>query len=243
MASWLIYLLVFLICFTGSAIQAVVGFGFLILVMALMPIFLPVGQVLVVGQFVGVFVSLWLIVGKFGKIDIKYIIFPAAFATAGSLVGLLFLTDISTEAYMKALGIVLIVLALWMWKLSSRFRIRATPVSGGACGLVSGVMGAIFGISVPPLVLYYSSDMSDKDRYMVSLQITLVIQSASCLLCRVGLGMWPKGIWMLIPFALAGSILGKYPGKWLYNRLDVEKLKKVIYVFIALMGVYTFLSN
>lgn len=243
MSTLLIIFLVFLISLLGSVIQSVVGFGYIILSMAIMPMFLPVGQCLVVAQCGGALMSLWILWGKFKEINFRFIAFPALFAAAGSLGGLLFLGSISAEAYMKALGVMLVVLALWMWRFSARFRIRPTNLNGALCGAACGLMGAIFGISVPPLVLYYSSNMRDKDSYMVPLQTTLEIQTAVCLAGRAAFHMWPAGIGYLLPPVILGLFLGKFPGKWIYGRLNTDVLKNVIYCFIAVLGAYTFFTN
>lgn len=243
MSAAAIFTILFVVSFAGSVMQAVVGFGYIILFMAIMPMFLPIGQCLVLAQLGGVLMSTWLLWGSFGKIDLRYILFPAVFASVGSLLGLLFLGSLSTDAYMKALGVLLVALALWMWLFSSRFKIRRSSLSGAVCGGAAGVLGALFSISVPPLVLYYSSNMEDKEGYMIALQATLEIQTAVCLIGRASFGMWPEGIWHLLPPLVLGLILGKFPGKHIYGRLDIEKLKKVIYLFVALLGLYTFVAN
>lgn len=233
---------VFLIAFAGSAIQAAVGFGFVILCMALFPMFLPIDQCLVTAQVGGALASLWLLFGSFRKIDLRYVAFPACFGAAGSLAGLVFLGSISTGAYMRALGVILVALAIWMWKFSGRVKIKPSPLSGSVCGIAAGILGSVFGVSVPPLVLYYSSNMDNKDDYMVPLQATLAIQTCACLIGRAALGMWPASGWQLLPAAAAGLVLGKYPGRWIYRKLNTEKFKLVIYIFVAVLGIYTFLS-
>ena len=182
-------LLVFLISFFANAVQSAVGFGFMIICMALFPMFLPIGQCLVVAQFGAVLSGLWLLWGKFRQINGRYVAFPVIFASAGSLLGLLFLQGVSSDAYMKALGVLLVLLALWMWKFSAKVHIKASPVTGSVCGVIAGVLGAFFGVSVPPLVLYYSANMDSKDSYMVPLQTTLMTQTAVCLAGRAGMGM------------------------------------------------------
>lgn len=236
--------LVFLISFAGSTIQNVAGFGFVILCMALFPLLLPIGQCLVAAQFGGALLSLLMLRGKLGGLDLRYVAGPVIFASLSSLLGLLFLRGVDSGAYMVALGVLLIALALWMWKFSARFSITASPLSGGICGALGGLMGAVFGVSVPPLVLYYSANMGEsKDGYMAPLQLTLCVQTSVCLLGRAAFRMWPQDVWYLLPPVAVGLLLGKYPGGWIYKRLDVKKFKLVIYLFIALLGVYTAASN
>ena len=244
MSDWLCVLLVFVITFAGSFIQNIAGFGFVIMCMAFFPMFLPIGQSLVCAQTGGALLSLVMLIGRFHELKLSYVASPVICASAASLIGLLFLGGISAEAYMVALGVLLVLLALWMWKFSAKCRIKPSPLSGGICGALGGLMGSVFGVSVPPIVLYYTSNMGeDKDGYMAPLQLTLFVQTAACLAGRAALDMWPAGMWRLIAAAAAGLLLGKIPGSRVYGRLDVKKLKNVIYAFVALLGLYTIFSN
>ncbi len=237
------YILVFAIAFMGSAVQTVVGFGFVIFLMALTPLFLPIGTCLVAAQLSGVFMSGLLVYDKLPLLEPKKFLCPAITASAASLLGLLFLTGIDNSLYMKLLGTVLVLLALWMMKFSSLVRIKAGHLSGGIVGTIGGLMGSLFGVSAPPLVLYFNATTDSKDGYVANLQLTLFIQTAVCIIGRMVFGMWPAGaFWYCIP-ALLGAYLGKIPGKWLYNKLDLKTFKVLVYVFMGLLGVYIFLSN
>ena len=155
-----------------------------------------------------------------------------------TIVGLLFLQAITDGAYLRILGVVLILLALWMWKLSARFHIRATPLSAALCGGFAGLLSALFSVSAPTFVLYYSANMEEKDDYMVPLQATIGLQSIACIIGRAALGQWPSGSWGLVVAAVVGGFLGKIPGSMIYRRMDVARLKYVIYLLIGVLGVY-----
>ena len=237
------YILVFIIAFFGSAVQTVVGFGFIIFLMALMPLFMPIGTCLVVSQLAAVFMSGVLVLDKIRHLDAKKMLWPSLSASVTGIVGLMFLNGIDNAVYMKLLGIILLILALWMLKFSSLVKIRATPLSGSLVGGIGGLMGALFGVSAPPIVLYFNSISESKDDYVANLQMTLVIQTGVCILGRICLDMWPSGSgWLCIP-AIAGAFLGKFPGKWLYDKLDLKSFKILVYAFMGLLGIYIFLSN
>lgn len=237
------YILVFAIAFCGSAIQTVVGFGFIIFLMALTPLFLPIGICLVAAQLSGVFMSAMLVVGKTASLEPKKLLWPAITASAASLLGLVFLSGIDNALYMKLLGAVLVLLALWMMKFSSLVRINPGALSGSTVGILGGLMGSLFGVSAPPLVLYYTATCDSKDSYVANLQLTLFIQTAICIIGRILFDMWPDGaFWYCIP-ALLGSYLGKFPGKWLYDKLDLKTFKMLVFIFMGILGIYIFLSN
>ena len=237
------YVLVFAISFFGSAVQTVVGFGFIIFLMALMPLFMPIGTCLVVSQLSAVFMSAVLAWDKLRHIRVKKMIWPAVSASVTGIIGLLCLTGIDNAVYMKLLGIILVVLALWMLKFSSLVNIKATPLSGSLVGGIGGLMGALFGVSAPPIVLYFNSISYSKDDYIANLQTTLFIQTGVCIIGRLCLDMWPSGsLWLCIP-AIAGAFLGKFPGKLLYDKLELKTFRLLVYVFMGILGVYIFLSN
>lgn len=236
-------LLVFLISFAAAATQTVVGFGYVIISMALLPLFLPVGSCLVLAQVAGAFMSLLIIWGHFPDVDWKKVSFPSIFASVSSILGLMFLGSLNNALYMKLLGVILVGLALWMLKFSEHVKLRSTPVTGALCGTIAGLMGSLFGVSVPPLVLYYSSGIRDKNSYVMNLQFTLMVQTTVCIIGRACMGMWVEGSAVLCLPALAGALLGKLPGKWLYNKLDLKTFKLLVYIFMAVIGVYIFLSN
>lgn len=236
-------LIVFAVAFIGSAVQTVVGFGFVILLMAILPLFLPIASCLVVSQLSGVFMSAVLIWGRVSLLDWKKVVFPALFASLGGIAGLLFLGALDNALYMRLLGAILVLLALWMMKFSSLVKLKPSPLSGSIAGGAGGLMGALFGVSAPPLVLYFSTGAEDKDSYVVNLQSTLLIQTGVCLIGRIALGMWPEGAWYLCIPALAGAFLGKFPGKLLYDKLDLKTFKLLVYLFMGILGVYIIVSN
>lgn len=238
MTDLMTVLLVFIITLVASFAQAIGGFGYVIISMALLPLFLPVHQCLVISQVSGVLMSVWMLWGKFRKLDLRYIALPTVAASVSAVAGLWFLKAITDSVYLRLLGVVLILLALWMWKLSARFRIRATPLSAVLCGGFSGLLCSLFSVATPSLILYYSANMEEKDDYMVPLQATIGIQGLICILGRMGLGQWPEGSWGLVAVATLGGFLGKIPGSMIYDRMNVDLLKKVIYLFVGALGLY-----
>lgn len=237
------YILIFLVSLLAGSVHALSGFGYIIIAMALFPMFLPAGSFLILAQLGGLFMSFVLIWNRMREINWKKIFFPSLFSSVGGIVGLMFFKNLSTGLYMRILGIALIALSLWMSVLSARVKIRACTRNGIIVGSIGGVMGALFGVSAPALVLYYNSNMESKDDYTLSLQATLTVQTGVCLIGRAAMDMWSPGSALLFVPALLGILLGKLPGKWLYGKLDVEAFKKVVYIFVAVFGIYIFLSN
>jgi uncharacterized membrane protein YfcA len=236
-------LLVFLLSILGSTIQSVVGFGYVMLAMAVWPLFLPAGDCVLLAQIGGVLMTLFLLMGHVKEVNWRKIALPTLLSSAASLGSLFFLRSLDTSAYMKALGVVLLLLALWMMKFSAKVKIRPTPLNGILAGALAGLMGALFAVAAPPLILYYSANSESKDDYTMGLQMTLFLQSLVCLFGRAALDLWSPSVWPLIPAIIAGIFLGKIPGKWFYGKLDLKTFKLLVYLAIGILGLYIFLSN
>ena len=236
-------ILIFVICFISSVIQNTVGFGSVIIMMAVLPLFLPVGVCPIVAQVTGAILSWWMLVGLWQHIEWKKVLLPMLFATAFNVIGLFFIKGISDSVYLMILGILLMALAVWLIVFAQRIHIRSTPRNGSVAGLIGGLMGAFFAVSAPPLVLYYSATTEDKDNYTACLQVTLAIQTTAGVIGRGFMGMWPQEAWLLCVPAIIGVILGKFPGKWIYGKLNVADFKRLIHTFIGVLGFYIFISN
>ena len=236
-------IIIFLLCFICGIVQTAIGFGSVIIMMAVMPLFLPAGACVIVAQLCGTALSFWMLRDLRRSIEWKKIAVPTAFAVVFGIVGLFLAKGISDAVYMKILGVLLVLLSAWMLIFSARVRIRPTTVNGSAVGLISGVLGALFAVSAPPLVLYYSASTDDKDNYTSCLQITLGLQGLITLIGRGVFDMWVEGVWLLCVPAVVGMLLGSIPGKKIYGKLDIKTFKMLIHIFIGLLGIYIFFSN
>lgn len=234
---------VFILAFAASTIQNTIGFGSVIIMMAVLPLFLPAKVCVIVAQVGGALLSWWMLVGRWNAIEWKKALLPIVFATLGNIVGLFFVKGISDSAYMLGLGIVLVLLSVWLIVFASRVHIKPTPRNGTIAGALAGLMGAVFAVSAPPLVLYFSSTTEDKDNYTACLQITMAIQTTASLIGRSAIGLWPREAWLLCLPAAVGVILGKFPGKYIYDKLDIKTFKLLIHTFIGVLGFYIFFSN
>jgi len=238
-----LYIFIFFIALVASTIQSTIGFGSVIILMAVLPLFLPPQVCIIVSQIAGVCLSFWMLVGRVKHIEWKKVSLPLIFGTVFTVLGLFFVSGVSDSAYMLGLGVVLVMLSAWMICFAGRIHIRPCPRNGAIAGILGGLMGAFFAVSAPPLVLYFSSTTEDKENYTACLQVTMAVQTAFCLLGRGVLGMWPAEAWAMCIPAVIGVILGKFPGKYIYDKLNIKTFKLLIHLFIGILGVYIFFSS
>ncbi|MBQ9980158.1 MAG: sulfite exporter TauE/SafE family protein [Oscillospiraceae bacterium] len=243
MSPVLAFILVILVCAAGSFVQTVASFGTNIIVMALLPLFLPTGVSLAVAL-VGGFVTSTVLTIRFRKqICWKHIVLPMVFSVIGTVGGLIMGAGVSSSLLKRMLGVLLVLMAIWQFRFAARVRIPANSLSGGIAGIVSGLLGAFFSISAPPLVLYYSNAYDDKQRYMATLQTVFCIQGLSIIVARMGLAQWTWSSWPYLIACLIGLALGNVPGKLVFDKLDTGKFKIGVYIFMAIAGIYMIITG
>lgn len=125
---------------------------------------------------------------------------------------------------------------------AKRVHIKAAFKTGAISGIVSGVLGAMFSIAGPPLVLYYSAVTEDKDIYMSGLQACLVILSVIAIAGRTAMGLWPLNMGNYLLPCSVGVVCGVLPGLWIYKKVDAAQLKQIIYFFMCASGIYIAVS-
>lgn len=238
MPVYALYMIIFAVALVSSFAQTITGFGYAIVMMAILPVFLPGAVCTTISIIGGCGMGIWMLYLNIKYFKLKSIVFVSLFSSLGILAGLLFGAKISSDVYMRILGIFLVVLSAWMWKISKSVKIPANFCTGAAAGTLAGAIGALFAIAGPPLVLYYNASSESKEKYMASLQATLVVHGIVTLTARAAVGLWPPGVWQyLIPLTI-GTVVGIIPGKAIYKKLDAAAFQQLIYLFMCLAGIF-----
>jgi uncharacterized membrane protein YfcA len=234
--------MVFAVAFLGALTQVATGFGFAIVIMALLPLMIPSDASLFLSLIFGGLMSAWLLWKNRRGIQMRYVLLPGLFSSLGALGGMFFGALSAPSFYMRLLGILLFALSIWFLFFAQRVRIKATFITGAASGILSGVLGAMFSIGGPPLVLYFSAVTEDKELYMGSLQVCFVILSVIAIAGRISLGLWPPQMDVYLVPCAAGVVCGALPGMWLHRKAGAAQLKKMIYFLMCAAGLYLSIS-
>lgn len=222
----------------SSLLQAVTGFGFGIVMMAIMPLFLPYEIALNVSTVLSLALNLTILVRCFRHIQWKQLFFPALFCILGASGGMWLMHESPSPIYKRLLGVFLIALAIWLYFFSSRVRIRPIPRNAALAGVISGVCGGLFSVSGPPMILYFVSVLEDKEQYMATTQCYFLINNIYLLIVRSLLHLIPGGILTPVLWGAAGLVVGSLLGGRIFKSIDGKKLKSAVYVVMAVSGLW-----
>ena len=222
----------------SSFLQSVTGFGFGIVMMAVMPLFLEYHSALAISTTLSMTLNIVILLKCWRDIDLKQLWLPVLFCLCGSTFGTFLMASSPSPIYKRILGVFLILLAIWLYFFSDRVRIKPTVLSAGLAGIVSGTCGGLFSVNGPPMVLYFVSVIEDKRTYMATIQCYFMINNMYLLAIRYFSNLIPPGIAVSVLWGLAGLILGSFLGGRVFNSMDTKKLKGFIYIFMAMSGAW-----
>lgn len=223
---------------TGSFIQAASGFGYAIFCMALWPLFLPFRVASVLESITAFFMVIYITFYLRKYINFKLMIAPIFSSMLFSTLGVFTLLS-STESLMRRiLGAALMILAIYFVFWSDKIHLKPTLFNGIVAGAVSGFFGGLFNIGGPPMVAYFLSVTDDKMEYNATLQCYFCITTLYIFLNHFLLGNVNITILSYSGVALMGVILGTWLGLTFFKKLSMRNIKRLVYSFMAVAGLY-----
>ena len=165
MDIWIV--LPFLLCVTLAALlQSSCGFGFGIFVMMFFPFLLPsYGMSITISGMLSVVTSAVALLKCRKHVAWKKLLIPMAAFLLTSALATVIAAGASSSLMKRLLGGALILLSGYFLFFNQTFHIRATPVTGLIAGGVSGMLGGLFGMAGPPIVIYLLAGTDTKEEY------------------------------------------------------------------------------
>ena len=134
------------------------------------------------------------------------------------------------------LGVVLILLSIYFLFFNRKIHIRPTTSSGIIAGAIGGTLSGLFSTGGPPVVLYLSHATNDNAVYFATIQFYFCLTNIYATANRAINGIITPEILIYGAIGLAGCMLGDFVGRFVFDKLDSDKLKTVIYIGMIISG-------
>jgi len=237
-------LYVFLPAIGAGLIQTATGFGSGIFLMLFFPLFLPILQSSALSSLITLCLSLMLAWKYRRDIDYRASALPTVFFLAVSGATIHVASRIDCSGLKAYFGLFLIAVAVYFIFFAHRLTIKKSVGSAAVCSGISGVASGLFGIGGPPMVLYFlAAANDDKMKYLATIQFFFALTGIYNAGMRAVSGILTADILPLVIPGIIGLWIGKAFGIMIVNKINIEQLKKVIYVFLAASGLLTFVAN
>ena len=234
---------VFILTIIASFIQRVSGFGFGIFVMMFFPFFLPsYGESVMLSGLLAGSTALMIALRNWQYIRWNLMGRVVLFNVVTSYLATEYMNSLGNDTMKQCLGVVLILIALYfLFGEGKMGRIFKSKLAQVTIGSISGVMGGMFAMPGPPLVLYCISTIDDKREYVTTLQAFSVVMNICYTLFRFKAGFYSEDTWLWWLVGLMGAVIGSSVGARCFERISSRTLKYIVYTMMIVSGVVAIL--
>ena len=230
---------IFFLAIIASFIQRVSGFGFGIFVMMFFPFFLPsYGESVMLSGLLAGSTALMIAIRNRKYIRWRLMGLVTFSNVLFSFVATEYMRSLSNDVLKQCLGVVLILISLYFLFGEGRMgRIFKSKPAQVTIGSVSGVMGGMFAMPGPPLVLYCISTLEDKREYVTTLQAFSVVFNLFYTAFRFKAGFYSDDTWLWWVIGLVGTMIGSSLGSRCFELISNRTLKFIVYVMMIISGI------
>jgi len=232
------YILIGLISMAASTVQTATGFGFAMIGMALWSLLIPFRAAATVEVITVLFVNLYVTWRLRKSVRWRLILWPLAGSLLLSPLGVYTLMISSEVLLRRLLGAALIILSVYFICFGGNLRLKATRRMGFGAGAVSGFFAGLMGIGGPPIAMYYISVTDEKQSYNATVQCFFLIAGIYTLMVHLIAGNVTGEVLRYSAVSLVGLGIGTAVGFAIFKKLTITGLKKTMYIFMAVIGVY-----
>ena len=236
-----IILYVFALTIIASFIQRVTGFGFGIFVMMFFPHFLPTyGESTTLSGLLAGSTALLIAIQNWRYIRWKLMSSVLFFNVIVSYIAIEYMTALSNETLKRCFGAMLILIAIYFLFFDGKNKVSfKSPIAQSCIGTISGIMGGMFAMPGPPVVLYCVNAINDKREYIATLQAFSVIFNLFYTFFRLKVGFFSISTLPLWGFGLIGVLIGSWIGARCFHLISNNCLKQSVYLLMIICGVVT----
>lgn len=230
----------------ASFVQRTVGFGFGIFIMTALPFLMPsYAEAVTLSGLLSLTSATAVMVQYVRYVTWKRLLPMVAAFTVFSTFAIMMLDKIEGPAMRAILGIMLIILSLYFGFFKEKLQKRIKPTTGWLLGTgsVSGIMGGLFGMHGPPVVLYLVVSEPSKNHYMGMIQTYAVITNLTMLVVRAYNGYVTPAVGTSYIYALGGLAIGILAGNWAFKRIPNRLFTYIVYAYIGISGAIILLTS
>ena len=229
----------------ASFIQRTIGFGFGIFIMTALPFLMPsYGEAVTLSGLLSL-TSATIVMVKYLKfVTWKRLLPIVASFIIFSTIAICLLDKIEGQAMRRILGITLILISLYFSFFKARLQKLIRPTKGWqyGTGAASGIMGGLFAMHGPPVVLYLIVSEPDKDHYMGMIQTYAVVTNITMLAVRAFNGYVTPAVGSSYIYSLIGLAIGVIAGNWAFKHIPNRLFTYIVYAYIGISGLIILLT-
>ncbi|MDN4068153.1 MULTISPECIES: sulfite exporter TauE/SafE family protein [Paenibacillus] len=227
-----------LVILLAGFIQGVTSFGFALVSLPLLTLFLPLRQVVPLIVILSFFTNIAIFINCYKHVVIRKIGLLTLSGIVAAPLGSYLLLYVNETALKIAAG-GLIVLSSAVMMSGKTFQVTRERLGFVTVGLASGLLNGSISMSGPPVALFLSNQGTDKGAFRGNLTFYALLLNAVTIISYIYGGLLDEAVsetlvW-LIPAMIAGVLLGIWAG----GKLNEAVFKKLTLILILVSGCWT----
>lgn len=232
------FIMLILVGMGAGFVQRVSGFGLGIFAMMFLPYFSPSHTAAAaISTLFSCVTSTYNAVRYRKNVKYKTVLPMIAAAMVTIPIAVHFSSVVSGNIFKILLGIILVVLSVYFLAFSKRIKLKPTVLNGAVAGGVSGVLSGLFSTGGPPAVLYLSNAAVDNITYFSTIQFYFCFTNLYSVVMRAVSGIINMQVLLFAAVGIFGCMIGDFIGRRVFDKLDLHKLKLIIYMGMIISGV------
>ena len=231
------YIVIVLITFLAGFAQGISGFGYILLALPLLTIFLDIKTVIPLVALHAFFTTFILLIELRKHLDWQKVLPLFVGSIPGIPIGVFFLKNMNTDVIQLTMGLTLVSYALF--SLFSRPMIYEMKTAGVSfVGFLAGCLGGALGATGPPVIVYTSLQPWTKDKIKATMQGFYVASGLVVVLLHALNGLTTAPVLWYFLISMPALVLGTYIGSFFCGRIGEETYKKIMFILLALLGAF-----
>ena len=216
-------------------VQGLAGFGIGLVSLAFLPFLMsPQHAIVLITLYAAVFIAVIFI-----PLRRDFTLHGMIELVVGTIVatpaGIWLLAELPSDLLKRLIGLVLLLIVALEWLGLYPQRLRGRGWGFGA-GLAAGLLGGAIGTPGPPVILYAAAQDWSPRTVKANIQAFLIVNQAVILIGYWWAGLLDREIWRLTWVFAVPAVVGLVAGMLLFNRLDRERFRRVVFAVLFLSG-------
>ena len=178
-----------------------------------------------------------------GKPAFQLLFIPLAASLLSFQLATEFLLPHLTDIMTLLLGLFLIASSVFSLFLSGKVQIKPSWITGIIVGTLYGIFAALFSMGGPVMAIYLLAIFTDLPSYYCNLNLFFFLTSISTNLTRIFNGMFQPSWIVYAIIGAACGIIGILIGQRIQKHISQSVLKKGIYIYVAISGIFMILRT
>ncbi|NQT35271.1 sulfite exporter TauE/SafE family protein [bacterium] len=239
--SPLIIIIGIAVVFLGGLTQGLTGFGFGLVTVPILVIFLVPQLVVPIVLLTSMLLTFYLLIETRRWLELKRILVLMAAGVAGLPFGIIILKQLDADILRVFIGIIIVLFGL-AFLLGYRREIKNERLASVLIGFVSGLLSGSTSLSGPPVILFFTNQGLKKQTFRANIVAYFTVLSLVTLPAFIFSGLITPEVIELSLWFLPAMILGAFLGIKLSHRVNETLFRRITLVIVIVAGFVTVLS-